>query len=50
MIYKNDKKDCNDGLIDGVVFCEVEERKLRHGNEQKPKSKLLEIFNFPNLN
>ena len=50
MIDKKDKKDYNNGLIDGVIPCEEEERKLRHGDEPKSKRGITDIFNFPNLN
>ena len=50
MIDKKSKKDYSNGLIDGVIFCEEEEKKLRHENEPKQKSGITDIFNFPNLN
>ena len=47
-----DKRGINysNGIIDGVVPCEEEERKLRH--DRKPKSKLAVggMFKFPDLN
>ena len=50
MIDKEDKKDYNNGLIDGVIPCEEEERKLSLRDEKKSKSGITDIFNFPNLN
>ena len=50
MIDKKSKNDYNNGLIDGVIPCEEEEKKLRHENEPKSKSGITNIFNFPNLN
>lgn len=50
MINKKDEKDYSNGLIDGVIPCEEEEKKLIHGNETKSKSRIIDIFNFPNLN
>ena len=49
--YGNNKnKDYDDGLINGVISCKEEERKLSHGDEPKSKNRINEIFNFPNLN
>lgn len=50
MINKKSENDYNNGLIDGVIPCEEEEKKLRHENEPKLKSGITDIFNFPNLN
>lgn len=50
MINKKSENDYNNGLIDGVISCEEEEKKLRHENEPKSKSGITNIFNFPNLN
>lgn len=47
----NDKKEVsyNNGLIDGVVVCKDEERKLQH--KSNAKSKLdIGMFKFPDLN
>ena len=49
MINNKSKKDYNNGLIDGIIFSEEEEKKLMHENEPKPKSGVTDIFNFPNL-
>ncbi|EKY27403.1 hypothetical protein [Clostridium celatum] len=40
----------SNGIIDGVIPCEEEERKLRH--DRKPRSKLAVggMFKFPDLN
>ena len=50
----NNKNDINnknsEGLIDGDIICEEEEKKLVHGDNNKEKSGLENIFNFPNLN
>ena len=50
MINKKSEKDYNNGLIDGVIPCEEEEKKLRHENEPKSKRGIIDMFNFPNLN
>ena len=50
MINKKIKNVYSSGLIDGVIPCEEEEKKLRHENEPKSKSGITDIFNFPNLN
>ena len=50
----NNKNDINnknsEGLIDGVIICEEEEKKLIHGDKNKKKRGIENIFNFPNLN
>ena len=50
MKEKSDEKNYSDGLIDGVISCEEEERKLRQANDPKSASKFSNIFNFFNLN
>ena len=50
MIEKSDEKNYSDGLVDGVISCEEEERKLTHENDPKSASKFSNIFNFFNLN
>lgn len=50
----NNKNDINNKnsevLIDGVIICEEEEKKLIHGDNPKEKRGIENIFNFPNLN
>lgn len=50
MTEKSEEKNYSDGLVDGVISCEEEERKLRHENDPKSASKFSNIFNFFNLN
>mgnify|MGYP001043848769 CR=1 FL=1 len=40
MINKKSENDYNNGLIDGVIPCEEEEKKLRHENEPSQKAEL----------
>lgn len=43
-------RDGINGLIDGVVYCNDEEKKLIHGKKQENKSKFEDMFKFPDLN
>lgn len=45
---KNSKH--NNGIIDGVIYCEDEEKKLIHDNKSKSKRDISEMFKFPDLN
>lgn len=49
---RKDKKEVsyNNGLIDGVVVCEEEERKLQHNRNPKSKLDIGGMFKFPDLN
>lgn len=49
---KDNNKTSNytNGIIDGVIFCEEEEKKLLHDNKTKSKMEIGEIFKFPDLN
>lgn len=38
------------GIVDGVIFCEEEEKKLLHDSKPKSKLEIGEIFRFPDLN
>lgn len=40
----------NNGIIDGVIYCEDEERRLTHGKRQKSHNKFEDMFRFPDLN
>lgn len=46
----NKLSNYNNGIVDGVIFCEEEEKKLLHDNKPKSKEGIGKIFRFPDLN
>lgn len=46
----NKLSNYNNGIVDGVIFCEEEEKKLLHDSKPKSKLEIGKIFGFPDLN
>lgn len=48
---KNKKQaDYNNGIIDGITYCEEEEKKLMRYNDPKSKRAESGLFKMPDLN